>query len=91
MAVSGICVREIQRANREPRIYNEIYKVSSQMIKGDLKVSNPIFPEEFRVDAIDRKYQLWERNPLSIDLWTHPVFLQKFSDIHWIPVGKEYV
>ena len=30
---------------------------------------------DFFVDAKDREYQFWKRNPLSIDLWTEEVFI----------------
>ena len=39
--------------------------------------------EKFYVGAKDRKYQFWERNPLSIDLWTKEVFMQKMEYIHY--------
>ncbi|MGH2646042.1 MAG: hypothetical protein ACRDE8_00680 [Ginsengibacter sp.] len=39
--------------------------------------------ERFYVGAKDRKYQFWERNPLSIDLWTKEVFIQKMEYIHY--------
>jgi putative transposase len=75
------------QANREPDdVQRDFLKYTSQKIKADLKLTNPVFLEEFRVDAIDRTYQLWERNPLSIDLWSHSVFLQKLNYIHWNPV-----
>ena len=37
---------------------------------------------EFLVEAKDRTYQIWERNSLSIDLWTEKVFVQKLNYIH---------
>ena len=36
--------------------------------------------------AKDRMYQFWERNPLSVDLHSHDVFMQKLEYIHWNPV-----
>jgi hypothetical protein len=40
----------------------------------------------FKVNAADREYQFWERNPLSIELRTPEVFIQKLEYIHWNPV-----
>ena len=34
----------------------------------------------------ERKYLVWERNPLNIDLWTKEVFIQKMEYIHYNPV-----
>jgi putative transposase len=41
----------------------------------------------FQVDAKDRKYQIWERNALSISLFNRNVFLQKLNYIHNNPVN----
>lgn len=30
-------------------------------------------------------YQFWERNPLSIELLSQPVYEQKLDYIHWNP------
>ncbi|HUS03367.1 MAG TPA: hypothetical protein VMY77_16620 [Chitinophagaceae bacterium] len=38
---------------------------------------------DFLVDAKDRQYQFWKRNPLSIDIRTEEVFIQK---LNYIPV-----
>ena len=49
------------------------------------KDSNPHL-SEFKVNAKDRGYQFWERNPLSIDLYTPAVFIEKLDYIHQNPV-----
>lgn len=67
-------------------VQRDFLKYTAQKIKADLRLNNPLFLEEFRVDAKDREYQFWERNPLSIDLSSHNVFLQKLDYIHWNPV-----
>jgi REP element-mobilizing transposase RayT len=38
------------------------------------------------VNAKDRKYQFWERNSLSVDLWSEKVLTQKLRYIHQNPV-----
>jgi putative transposase len=35
--------------------------------------------EQLNVKTADRNYQVWERNALSIDLFTEQVFLQKLN------------
>ena len=42
--------------------------------------------EKFKVKASDRVYQVWERIPLSVLLWTQAVFKQKLHYIHTNPV-----
>lgn len=38
--------------------------------------------EVFRVDKIDRKYQFWKRNPLSVEILSEKVLKQKINYIH---------
>ena len=40
----------------------------------------------FWVGAKDRKYQIWERNALSIEIHSNEVMLQKLKYIHQNPV-----
>ena len=61
-------------------------KYTAQKIKFDLQKTDPLFLEEFRVDAKDRTYQFWERNSLSIELSSAKVFTQKMEYLHWNPV-----
>jgi len=44
----------------------------------------------FLVNAKDRKYQFWERNSLSIDLWSPKVFMQKLDYIHNNPLQDKW-
>ena len=38
------------------------------------------------LDAIDREYQFWKCNPLSVELRNHAVFRKKLDYINWNPV-----
>lgn len=44
----------------------------------------------YKVKASDREYQFWERNFLSIDLWSKPVFMQKLNYIHNNPIAAKW-
>ncbi|HKG69365.1 MAG TPA: hypothetical protein VKA92_10895 [Segetibacter sp.] len=61
-------------------------KYTAQMTIKDLRNNHKEVLEIFRVKASDRKYQVWERKPLSISLWTQSVFKQKLDYIHSNPV-----
>lgn len=75
------------RASRNPEdVQRDFLKFTAQKIKADLRKNDPAFLELFKVNGKDRKYQFWERNPLSIFLWTDKVFLQKLNYIHMNPV-----
>ena len=44
--------------------------IGQQVLKNLRNLKFPIL-QELLVQAKDRKYQVWERNSLSIPLWTH--------------------
>jgi REP element-mobilizing transposase RayT len=61
-------------------------KFTAQQIKFALiKDNNPLLGK-CRVNKKDRAFQIWKRNPLSIELSSQNVFLQKLEYIHDNPV-----
>ena len=54
--------------------------------KFDLANDNPVLLEQYKVNKTDREYQIWKRNPLSIELGSEKIFLQKLEYIHYNPV-----
>ena len=61
-------------------------KYTAQQLKRSLGESNAAQLEEFKVNKYDRAYQIWKREPLSVELRTHDVFIQKLNYIHYNPV-----
>ena len=59
---------------------------TAQKIKEDLKICNADLLENFKVDLKDRTYQIWERNALTVDLFTPKVLHQKIAYVHNNPV-----
>jgi REP element-mobilizing transposase RayT len=57
-------------------------KFTAQRIKFELAIDNPKLLEKCRVNKTDRKYQIWKRKPLSIELSSEKVFFQKLEYIH---------
>lgn len=78
---------QIQEGYEREAVQRNFLKFVSQTIQRDLEKNHPKVLERFYVNAKDRKYQFWERNPLSIDLWTKEVFIQKMEYIHNNPVA----
>jgi len=78
---------QIQDGYERDAIQRNFLKFVPQTIQRDLQKNHPKVLEKFYVGAKDRKYQFWERNPLSIDLWTKEVFIQKMEYIHYNPVA----
>ena len=67
-------------------IQHSLMSFTAHQFKNDLEKNHPKVLSQFKVEAKDRDYQFWERNSLSIDLFTEAVFIQKLDYIHWNPV-----
>lgn len=61
-------------------------KFTAQQIKFYLLENNKSLLDECRVGAKDREFQIWERNPLAVELITPNVTYQKLNYIHENPV-----
>jgi len=72
----------IERSN----LQRDFLKFTAQMIKRDLQKKHPQVLFHFLVAAKDREYQFWERNPLSVDIWSEKVLKQKLKYLHENPV-----
>ncbi|TAF76568.1 MAG: transposase, partial [Bacteroidetes bacterium] len=57
-------------------------KFTAQMILKELRNNHQEVLKHFEVNLKDRKYQIWERNPLSIELRSKHVSEQKLTYIH---------
>lgn len=67
-----------------------LLRFTSQKIKYDLIESNPEYLEKFKVGAKDREYQIWERNPLAIEIYYDNVMEQKLNYIHNNPLQPKW-
>ena len=73
--------------NREA-VQSDFLKYTAQQIKKDMLLNHPDELEEFFVNAKDRKYQFWKRNPLTIEIWSEKVLLQKLKYMHENPARE---
>jgi REP element-mobilizing transposase RayT len=73
---------QIQDKHEKASVQLSFMKYTAQQIKLTMISTGNKKLENFKVKASDRQYQFWERNPLSIDLWSRPVFLQKLNYMH---------
>jgi putative transposase len=60
-------------------VQRDFLKFTAQVIKADLAENHPNVLKIFEVNLKDRKYQFWERNPLSVDLYSRKVVSQKLT------------
>ena len=65
-------------------------KFTGQTILRDLKSYHKEIHNSMYVGAKDRKYQFWERNPLSVPLYSQKVVEQKINYIHGNPVKHKW-
>jgi|SRR6185312_9939637 len=76
----------IQDKYKAGKIQMRFLKYTAQQMKFRLLDTNDAMLNEFLVNSKDRQYQFWERNSLSVDLWTEEVFIQKLIYIHNNPI-----
>ena len=81
---------QILDGNTLNKIQLSFMKYTAQQIKADLAVNHPLVLEKFKVISKDRKYQIWERNPLSIQLFSKEVLEQKLNYIHNNPYHEKW-
>ena len=65
-------------------------KFTGQTILRDLKSYHKEIHNSMYVGAKDRKYQFWERNPLSVPLYSQKVVEQKINYIHGNPIKPKW-
>lgn len=81
---------KMEEPHKREDVQRDFLKYTAQQIKYDLVKHHPLVLERFRVDAKDRHYQLWERNPLSIYCYSVAVTEQKLDYIHHNPVQERW-
>lgn len=77
---------QVSDAYKPTDVQHSFMKYTAQMILKELRNNQQKVLSLFEVNAKDRKYQIWERNPLSVSLFSKTVFLQKLDYIHNNPV-----
>lgn len=77
---------QMKAGNMADAVQRDFLKFTAQQMKKDLQKNHPQVLSHFEVNASDRKYQFWERNPLSIELRSQEVYEQKLDYIHQNPV-----
>ena len=66
-------------------------KFTAQKILFQLQDSKHPQIDDFLVDKKDRKYQIWQRNPLAVELYSRKVIEQKLDYIHNNPVQGKWM
>ena len=69
----------------------DFLKYCSQQIQKDLRINDVLLHKEFEINLKDRKHQIWQHSPLSIDLYSRKVIEQKLDYIHNNPVQGKWM
>lgn len=80
---------QIQKPNKREDVQRDFLKYTAHQLLKRIKKENNALLLELLVNLKDRKYQVWQRNSLSIELRNKKVFEQKLEYIHNNPVKAE--
>ena len=75
--------------NRED-IRRDFFKFTAISIKKFISDNNSALLTKFYVGVKDRKFQIWQRNPLNIELYSENAVQQKVNYIHYNPVKEKW-
>jgi REP element-mobilizing transposase RayT len=77
---------QIMNEHTREAVQRDFLRYTSQQILKVLRNEQSPIQHYLVVNARDRKHQVWERNSLSISLWSSKVLWQKIDYIHQNPV-----
>ena len=77
---------QVMGEHKREDVQRDFLRFTAQQILKNLRNNNSPLLNELLVEAKDRKYQVWERNSLSVELYTSKVMNQKMDYIHYNPV-----
>ncbi len=81
---------KINENHKLENVQRDFLKFTDQQIKLDLKSNYPDLLEKFKVNLKDREYQFWQRNPLSVYLYSCKAIEQKLDYIHLNPLQERW-
>jgi len=76
----------IKEGNKRSDVQRDFLQFAAKQILKNLKDDDLELVEKIEVNLKDRKYQIWQRNSLSIELRSEKVYEQKLNYIHNNPV-----
>ena len=72
-------------------VQRDFLKYTGQTIKLDLSRNDPNKLRQYFVGKKDREYQIWQRNSLSVEMFSKEVIEQKLDYIHNNPVQGKWL
>jgi putative transposase len=77
---------QMKNENSREKVQHSFLSYTAKQFKKELQMENTELLKHFKIESKDRMYQFWQRNSLSVDLYTPKVFFQKMEYIHQNPV-----
>jgi len=82
---------QILTPHKSADVQRDFLKYTPQQIKFSLIKKDSILLDDIVVNAKDRRYQLWERNPFWFELDNTVTLLQKLNYIHNNPLQEKWL
>ena len=80
----------INKLNGKETPQASFQKFTAHEFKKIVKAESQVQLAAYKVDAVNKSYEFWQRNPLAILLYTKPVALQKLKYIHNNPLAGRW-
>ncbi|MCB0544340.1 MAG: transposase [Saprospiraceae bacterium] len=81
---------QIPQTHSIGKVKASLFSFTAHQFRKILKEENPAELERYRVDLVDRAYQFWERNPLSVMILHDEVYYQKVAYVHRNPCAGKW-
>ena len=81
---------QIQAGHKKEDVQRDFMKYTAQMMLRLMMRIDPASLPDYHVNAVDRKYQFWERNSLTTDLYNRKTLEQKMKYVHNNPVQENW-
>ncbi len=67
-----------------------VLKIYSAPVSKHTIPTKPELLKEYEVEAVNKKHEFWQRDPLAVPLYSQSVILQKMDYIHNNPVSGKW-
>ena len=75
---------------KQEDVQRNFMKFTAQQMKFDLQKNDTEYLQKFKVAAVDREYQIWERLPRSFECYSCEMVSQKLNYIHNNPCHEKW-
>jgi putative transposase len=83
-------ILKILKPNGKEKPSASFLKDTSHELRKDLIINNPNTLRFFELTESDRKYRIWQRDPLAINMFNINILEQKLNYIHYNPLQERW-